>query len=244
MDPTTLFFEVFEALPRQGPGTRECAARALAACELPPTPRILDLGCGGGGQTLHLASLTEGAIVAVDSHEPLVSKLRAAAEGRGLSDRIDARVADMAALPPGAFDLVWSEGALYNLGFPRALDVCAEQLRPGGFLVFTEAIWRSDDPPAPVRAAFADYPGMGNAADVRRHLAAGPWELVLAFDLPDAAWWSEFYGPMEARIEALRQEHAEDPTALAVLDQIAAEPQLHRDHARHYAYGCFVARRT
>ena len=46
-------FEVFEALPRQGPGDRACAERALALCdELPATPRILDLGCGVGAQTM------------------------------------------------------------------------------------------------------------------------------------------------------------------------------------------------
>jgi hypothetical protein len=32
-----VFFEVYEAQPRQGPGNRECTARALALCrDLPP----------------------------------------------------------------------------------------------------------------------------------------------------------------------------------------------------------------
>ena len=42
-----MVFEVYEALPRQGPGDRASAARALALCgSLPPKPSILDLGCG------------------------------------------------------------------------------------------------------------------------------------------------------------------------------------------------------
>jgi hypothetical protein len=45
-----VFFEVFEALPRQGPGNRACAARALGLCrDLPPSPTVLDMGCGVGG---------------------------------------------------------------------------------------------------------------------------------------------------------------------------------------------------
>jgi len=54
-----LFFEVFKALPRQGPDNRACAAKALALCsDLPPSPKVLDLGSGIGGQTLHLAEFT------------------------------------------------------------------------------------------------------------------------------------------------------------------------------------------
>ena len=66
-----IFLEVFESLPRQGPGNRDCAAKALALCsDLPPSPVVLDLGCGVGGQTFHLAELTSGSIVALDSHTP------------------------------------------------------------------------------------------------------------------------------------------------------------------------------
>ena len=55
-----IFFEVFEDLPRQGPGSKTCAAEALALCrELPESPSILDLGCGVGGQTLYLAALRD-----------------------------------------------------------------------------------------------------------------------------------------------------------------------------------------
>ncbi|MFF0903042.1 UNVERIFIED_CONTAM: hypothetical protein RF653_05145 [Kocuria sp. CPCC 205316] len=46
---TDCFVALFESLPRQGPGSRECTARALGMCEqLPPAPRIVDLGCGAG----------------------------------------------------------------------------------------------------------------------------------------------------------------------------------------------------
>ena len=62
-----LFFELFASLPRQGPGNRACAVRALELCQgLPTSPDVLDLGCGTGGQTMHLAELTSGSIVAID----------------------------------------------------------------------------------------------------------------------------------------------------------------------------------
>ena len=242
-----IFFEVFEPLPRQGPGNLACAERALALCsELPATPRALDLGCGSGAQTLHLASLTKGTILAVDSHAPLIDRLRTQVAEQGLSARVDARVGDMSALdlPPENFDLVWSEGALYNLGLEAALPMCAGLLRPGGYLAFTEAVWRTTEAPPEVREAFADYSTMGRVEDVVPLIKESGLSLVDHFDLPDAAWWDDFYSPMEQRIEKLRTKYVGDAEALAALDEIAKEPAMHRRSGHHYGYTFFVARRV
>jgi len=242
-----VFFEVYEPLPRQGPGKRACAARALDLCrQLPPSPAVLDLGCGGGGQTLHLAELTSGSIVAIDSHAPGIERLRATVAKRGLAERVRPVVGDMAhpALPSESFDLVWSEGALYNIGIENALRVCLGLLRPGGYLAFTDAVWRTENPPLEVRASFdLDYPTMGRVPDVLAAIVKIGFSLVGHFTLPDEAWWDDFYAPMQRRIEELREQHADDAEALAVLDQLAREPEMHRQHSAYYAYEFFVARR-
>jgi len=101
-----VFFAVFENLPRQGPGNRACAARALGLCHgLPAFPAVLDLGCGVGGQTLQLAEMLSGSIVAVDSHAPSIKRLKSAIAAKGFSERIHAMVADMEHVDPalGAF---------------------------------------------------------------------------------------------------------------------------------------------
>lgn len=243
-----IFFEVFEALPRQGPGDRESAARALGLCgRLPPSPAILDLGCGVGAQTLYLAELTAGTIVAVDNHAPSIARLQATLAERELTGRVQAVVGDMAHLeyPRESFDLIWSEGALYNVGIEPGLRVCHDLLRAGGCLAFTDAVWRKADPPPEVKAGFdADYPAMGRIADVAARIAQCGFELLGHFTLPDEAWWTDFYTPMEARIEQLRGQYAGDPQALAILDQLAQEPELHRRYGDFYAYEFFVARRT
>ncbi len=241
-----IFFEVFEHLPRQGPGSLDCTRRALALCdELPASPRVLDLGCGAGAQTFHLAFLLDGSILAVDRHPPLIERLRAEIEDRGLSERVEAKVADMSALelPPESFDLVWSEGALYNLGLDRALPMCVGLLRPGGYLAFTDAVWRTEDAPTEVREAFADYPSMKRVEDVEALIEAEHLSLIDHFDLSDEAWWDDFYGPMEKRIDELRAEYALDAEALSALDEIAKEPQMHRRSGHHYGYTFFIARR-
>ena len=242
-----IFFELYEGLPRQGPGNRASAARALGLCrDLPPTPAILDLGCGVGAQTLYLAELTSGTIVALDNHAPSIGRLNATLDERGLSPRVRTMVGDMAhpAFAPESFDLIWSEGALYNIGIENALRICHGLLRPGGYLVFTDAVWRRDDPPAEVKAGFdADYPGMGRVEDVVAVIGHCGFELLGHFTLPDDAWWTDFYTPMQRRIDALRGRYAGDAEALTILDQLALEPDMHRRNSDYYAYEFFVARR-
>lgn len=242
-----IFFEVYEALPRQGPGNRDCAEKALSLCsDLPPLPSVLDLGCGVGAQTIHLAELTAGTIVAIDTHAPSIQRLSATIAARGLTGRVRALVADMAdsGLPPESFDLVWSEGALYNLGIENALRTCRSLLRPGGYLAFTDAVWLKENPPAEVQTSFDfDYPAMGWTADVLASLTRSGFEVVGHFTLPDEAWWDDFYTPMERRVQQLRAAYADDAEALSVLDLIQQEPELHRGYADYYAYEFFVVRR-
>jgi SAM-dependent methyltransferase len=192
-----IFFELYESLPRQGPGNHDCAARALALCrDLPPTPAVLDLGCGVGGQTLHLTDLTSGSIVALDSHAPSIERLRATVAVRGLAERIQPMVGDMAK--------------------PR--------LQPASFE--------------------NDYPAMGRVPDVLAAIERSGFSLISHFTLPDEAWWDDFYTPMAIRIEELRGKYRADDEALAVLDQLAQEPEMHRRHSGYYAYEFFVARRV
>lgn len=243
-----IFFEVFEKLPRQGPGNYACAARALALCrDLPPSPAVIDLGCGTGGQTLHLAELTSGAIVAVDSHAPSIERLRATVSRRGLSRRVSPVVGDMGELgqPPASFDLAWSEGALYNIGLEKALRVCRGLLRPRGYLAFTDAVWREEHPPPEVKEAFElDDPQMGRVPDVLAAIERSGFALIGHFTLPDEAWWDDFYTPMEHRIAELRNRYEQDSEALTVLDELSREPEMHSRHSDSYAYEFFVVRRA
>jgi len=117
-------------------------------------------------------------------------------------------------------------------------------LRPGGYLAFTDAVWRKDDPPPEVRASFEqDYPTMGTATDVVTAIRLAGFECLGRFTLPDEAWWDDFYSPMERRITELRRKYGSDAEALAALDQLAREPEMHRKCSDYYAYEFFVARR-
>ena len=134
---TALFFELFSGLPRQGPGDADSTLRALALVPgVGPRTRVLDVGCGTGLHTRVLAQGSPARIVAVDNHPPFVEELNRHAQALGLADRLEARVGDMRQLDfaPGSFDLVWSEGAIYVMGFEAGLRGWRPLLAPGGHL--------------------------------------------------------------------------------------------------------------
>ncbi len=73
---TNIFFELHKDLPREGPGDEASTLKAFAMMEgLPSNPRILDVGCGPGMQTIDLARHTGASILAVDTHQPFLDEL-------------------------------------------------------------------------------------------------------------------------------------------------------------------------
>jgi SAM-dependent methyltransferase len=213
---------------------------------MPPSPAVLDLGCGVGGQTLYLAELLSGSIVAIDNHAPSIERLKVKLTELGLDQRVQPLVGDMAHMeqPMDSFDLIWSEGALYNIGIKNGLRICYGLLRPGGHCVFTDAVWRKENPPPEVKASFdLDYPNMGWVDDIITTIENCGFEQLGHFTLPDDAWWNDFYTPMLNLIAELREKYVNDAVASAILDLLAQEPEMHKYYSDFYAYEFFVVRR-
>jgi SAM-dependent methyltransferase len=243
-----VFFDVYERLPRGGPGDRASVGRALALVgELPAAPRVLDLGCGPGAQTLHLAELLPAArIVAVDNHAPFVARAGERIVAAGLAGRVAAQVGDMAALPfaDGTFDLLWSEGAAYMIGVQHALQTWRRLVPPGGPVAFSDAIWTRPGAPAELQALWAEeYAELTDAPGTIGRITAAGWRLCGWFELPQTAWWDEFYTPMERVLAERRAAWAAEPRALATLTTLAEEIEMMRRWGDWYNYGLFVARR-
>lgn len=243
-----VMFDVHQGLPREGPGNRESTARALALiADLPEAPEVLDIGCGPGMQTVDLAGLLPQArIQAVDAHAPFLADGIRRAEAAGCAERIDFSVGNMRALPfaPERFDLLWCEGAAYIMGVAEALEAWRPLLKPGGYLAFTEAVWLGEDRPQTLTEWWqSDYPGMGDVRACLDKVINAGYELVAHFVLPEAAWWDDYYKPMEARIASLRVEFEEDTARLAALEEHQREIDNFRRWSAHYGYVFVVSRK-
>lgn len=120
-----LICEYFLSTERQGPGSPEATLKALAFIDnLSDQSRIADLGCGTGGQTMVLAQHAPGHITGLDFFPGFIDRFNHNAGKLNLQHRVKGIVGSMDNLPfrEEELDLIWSEGAIYNIGFERGLN--------------------------------------------------------------------------------------------------------------------------
>lgn len=239
-------YELFSDMPRQGPGSDECTRKAYGLLsELPPQPSILDVGCGSGMQTLELARISEGEITAVDNYQPFLDDLRTRAEAAGLGSRIKTVNATMFELPCGeaSFDLIWSEGAIYIIGFEKGLREWKSLVRCGGYMVVSELSWIERDPPDEIRTYWeGEYPAIRTIAENTGIIRQEGYCLVDSFVLPESGWWDGLYRPLQRRMDLLGHKYAANREAMAVLDASAQEIELYEKYSRYYGYVFYLMR--
>jgi predicted O-methyltransferase YrrM len=219
------FMEVFSGLNYWGPATEVATLKALAMA--PSAPKtILEIGCGPGMATMTLAEATDARILATDTDEGALDRLRDRVAAQGLGDRVEVRNVDMAQLPvpQQPWDVIWAEGSAYIIGVERALHDWRQLLRPGGVLVFSEMAWRTEKPSEELRAYWAsEYPTMTRVPVRLEQAKRAGYRVLGHFDMGREAM-DTYYRPLEARVSEMEARLA----GSRVLDDLRAELETWR----------------
>jgi SAM-dependent methyltransferase len=200
MENMEYFLEIYGRMPRAGPGSYECTKRAFELMsEVPEVPRILDIGCGPGVQTVDLLKISGGQVFALDFLPLMIERTKANAEIAKVSGRLEVLEQDMEqmAFAPDSFDVIWSEGAIYNIGFENGLKKIKNFVRPGGYVAVSEAVWLKPNPPAPVVEFWQQYPEIDSVENKLAVIESLEYQQVGHFVLPKSTWTVDYYNPME-----------------------------------------------
>jgi len=244
---TDIFFEIHHNLPREGAGRNQYTRKAFYMLPEIKQPRILDIGCGPGGQTMELARLTQGEVIGIDIHQPYLDQLTNKIKEADLVDRVHAINCSMFDMkfPDESFDIIWAEGSIYIMGFERGLTGWRRLIKPKGFLVVHEMTWLRPDPPQEIYVYWKEfYPEIKTVAENKELILKSGYTLLGQFTLPEDAWWIEYYNPLEKRINNLREKYIDDFKALAVLDNEQREIDMYKKYYQWYGSVFFVMQKS
>jgi ubiquinone/menaquinone biosynthesis C-methylase UbiE len=242
-----LICEYFSTMERQAPGSPEVTLKALSFIDnLSNESRIADLGCGTGGQTMVLARHTPGLITGLDLFPTFIDLFNANSRKLNLQERVKGLVGSMDNLPfqDEELDLIWSEGAIYNIGFERGLKEWKRFLKPGGYLAVTEASWFTEHRPAEIETFWLDaYPEIDTIPNCMALIQKAGYIPVASFILPEYCWLENFYIPQVKAMEIFLDKYKDNPAAREFIAYMRDEARLYDKYKAYYGYVFYIGKK-
>lgn len=242
-----LISDFFSNMERQGPGSPRVTRKALSFTDhLTDKSLIADIGCGTGGQTLVLARHAPGRITGLDLSPSFIGILNRNAGLSGLQERVKGVVGSMDNLPfeEESLDLIWSEGAIYNIGFERGLNEWRKYLKPGGYIAVSESSWFTDERPAEIDDFWMSaYPEIDTIPNQVARIHKAGYLPVATFILPEDCWTEHYFAPKVAAGEMFLRKYAGNETAVEFHALQSVEEELYRKYKGYYGYTFFIAKK-
>ena len=244
----SLICEYFSNVERQGPGSPEVTIMALKYINnLTPQSSIADLGCGTGGQTMTLAKNAPGYITGLDLFPDFINIFNINAHTLGLSDRVNGIVGSMIEKLPfekESLDLIWSEGAIYHIGFEKGLNEWRQYLKKGGFIAVTEASWFTPERPAEINDFWmAHYTEIDTIPNKVAQIQNAGYIPVATFILPENCWTEHYFAPCSKIQEAFQKKHQGDKTVEELIAGQRHEMELYYKYKEFYGYVFYIAKK-
>ena len=234
--------ELHRGLERQGPGDTDYSNYIISQLpDFPPNLCIADIGCGAGAGTLILAEKFRTKVRAVDFSREFLDELINRAKQRGLEHFVEVVECDMGSLDwiPETIDLLWSEGAAYNLTFKGALKAWRPLMAANGIAVISEMSYFTSEVPESVRVYWQNaYPTIGSESENSDIINSSGFEVLGIHRLPSKAWWDNYYDPLRKNIESFK--NSDDDIMQSVIRETEAEMKLFEEYEEFYGYSFYI----
>ena len=249
MDEIRLLVDLHSNAARQGPGgvAETRLSIELSGLSAGKSLRIADIGCGSGASTLVLAQELDARITAVDFMPEFLAALEVGAARAGVADRIETLATSMDALPfaDAELDAIWSEGAIYNMGFENGVTAWRKYLKPGGILAVSEITWLTGEPPTELHDYWKrNYPEIDTASAKMAILEKQGYSPLGYLVLPEQCWLENYYRPLEQSFVRFLDEHGNTDAAGEIVEATKREISLYEEFKDYFGYGYYIAKRT
>jgi len=242
-----LIGEYFSNLERQGPGSPEVTAKALSFVDNLTTKSIIvDIGCGSGGNTMAMAKYAFGQITGIDSFPSFIDLFNANSRKLNLQDRVKGVVGSMDKLPyqNEELDLIWSEGAMYNIGFERGINEWRRFIKSGGFIAISEASWFTEERPSEINDFWMDaYPEIDTIPNKVLQMQKAGYIPSATFILPENCWTENYYAPQVNAQKVFLEKNADNKFAVEFITNQRHESELYRKYKEYYGYVFYIGKK-
>jgi len=243
-----LICEFFSNMERQGPGSPDATLKALSFIDnLTDKSLIADIGCGTGGQTMILAQHAPGHITGLDLFPGFIDLFNANATKLNLQNKVKGIVGSMDNLPfqEEELDLLWSEGAIYNIGFERGLNEWRKYLKMGGYVAVSESSWFTDERPDEINKFWMDaYPEIDTIPNQVAKIYKAGYLPVATFILPEICWIEHYLTPKIRAEKIFLNKYAGNKNAEEFIVSQRYEEELYRKYKEFYGYTFFIAKKV
>jgi ubiquinone/menaquinone biosynthesis C-methylase UbiE len=206
-------------------------------------PRILDIGCGPGLQTIKLAQLSDSTIIGIDTHQPFLDQLKTSAKQNNCSEKIITKNMSMFEMdfPEEYFDIIWAEGSIFIIGFEQGLSAWKKFIKKNGYLAVHELTWLKDNPPKEIFDYFERvYPAITTIEKNLELIKKCTYNITGYFSLLEDAWWDFYYTPLEKRLKKLQVKYKDNPEALEMIQEEHKEINMFRKYNEWYGSVFYV----
>lgn len=243
-----LICDFFSTMERQGPGSPAITFKALSFIDnLTDNSLIADIGCGTGGQTMTLAKHLKGSITALDLFPDFINIFNRNATQFGVQDRVKGIVSSMTEELPfkiDSLDLIWSEGAIYNIGFERGLNEWRKYLKTGGYIAVSESSWFTDERPAEINKFWMDaYPEIDTIPNQVAKIHKAGYLPVATFIFPETCWTEHYFTPQNKARQIFLKKYAGNKAAEEFIASEYYEEELYHKYKEFYGYTFFIAKK-
>lgn len=143
------------------------------------------------------------------------------------------------------FDIIWSEGAVYIMGFEAGIKNWKYFLKTGGYIALSEITWTTNSRPSEIDQYWNnEYPEIDTASKKIKILEENDFSPIGYFILSEDSWIENYYKPMEERFDDFLSKHNNSEIAKNMIDNQKEEIRKYKEYKDYLSYGFYIAKKV